>query len=148
MLPTKILCIGPLGTNFNKIFIEVHTFSFKTRHLKMSSGKLQQFCLCLNVMTIWVTHMAAQYSDILKMRRSRRQMEWELFSFRFDLRLMCTCVLHKFVIYHLSFEQFSYFHVTMLFRCPNKVDLAHHNISIANTTKLLGGNREVQNVTR
>ena len=29
-----ILLIGPLGTNFNEILIEIHTFSFKKMHLK------------------------------------------------------------------------------------------------------------------
>ena len=30
-----ILLIGPLGTNFSEIVIEIHTFSFKQIHLKM-----------------------------------------------------------------------------------------------------------------
>ena len=34
-----ILLIGPMGTNFNEILIEIQTFSFKKMHLKMSSGK-------------------------------------------------------------------------------------------------------------
>ena len=46
-----ILSIGPLGTNFNKILIEIHTFSFKKMHLNMSSGKRRPFCLGLNVLT-------------------------------------------------------------------------------------------------
>ena len=46
-----ILLIGPLGTNFNEILIEIHTFSFKKMHLKMSSGKRRPFCLGLNVLT-------------------------------------------------------------------------------------------------
>ena len=33
-----ILLIGPLETNFSEILIEIHTFSFKKMHLKMSSG--------------------------------------------------------------------------------------------------------------
>ena len=33
-----ILVIGPLGTNFSEILIEIITFSFKKMHLKMSSG--------------------------------------------------------------------------------------------------------------
>ena len=31
-----ILLIGPLGTNFSEMLIEIHTFSFKKIHLKMS----------------------------------------------------------------------------------------------------------------
>ena len=49
-----ILLIGPIGTNFNEILIEIHTFSFKKKiHLKMSSGKWRPFCLGLNVLTHW-----------------------------------------------------------------------------------------------
>ena len=45
-----ILLIGPPGTNFSEILIEIHTFSFKKMHLKMSSGKWRPFCLGLNVL--------------------------------------------------------------------------------------------------
>ena len=47
-----ILLIGSLGTNFSEILSEIHTFSFKKMHLKMSSGKCRPFCLGLNVLTI------------------------------------------------------------------------------------------------
>ena len=45
-----VLLIGPLGTNFNEISIEIYRFSFKKMHLKMLSGKWQPFCLpqCVN----------------------------------------------------------------------------------------------------
>ena len=33
-----ILLIGPLGTNFSEILIEIHIFSFRKMHLKMSSA--------------------------------------------------------------------------------------------------------------
>ena len=33
-----ILLIGPLGTNFNEILIEIYIISFKKMNLKMSSG--------------------------------------------------------------------------------------------------------------
>ena len=45
-----ILLIGPLGTNFSRILIKIHIFSFKKMHLKMSA-KWQPFCLGLNVHT-------------------------------------------------------------------------------------------------
>ena len=45
-----ILLIGPLGTNFSEILIEIYTFSFKKIHLKMSSGKQRPFCLGLNAL--------------------------------------------------------------------------------------------------
>ena len=44
------LLIGPLGTNFNEILIEIHTFSFKKMHSKMSSAKWRPFYLGLNVL--------------------------------------------------------------------------------------------------
>ena len=45
-----ILLIGPLGTNFSEMWIEIHTFPFKKIHLKMPSGKWRPFCLGLNVL--------------------------------------------------------------------------------------------------
>ena len=39
------------GTNFSEIVIEIHTFSFKKTHLKMSSSKWSPFCLGLNVLS-------------------------------------------------------------------------------------------------
>ena len=44
-----IMLIGPLGTNFSEIVIEIHKFSFKKMHLKISSGKCRPFCLGLNL---------------------------------------------------------------------------------------------------
>ena len=46
-----ILLIRPLGTIFNEMLIEIHTFSFKKMHLKMSSAKWRLFCLGLNELT-------------------------------------------------------------------------------------------------
>ena len=45
-----ILLIGPLGTNFSEILIEILTFSFKKMRLKVSSVKRRPFCLGLNVL--------------------------------------------------------------------------------------------------
>ena len=47
-----ILLIGPLGTNFSKISSKIHTFSFKKKHLNMSSVKWRPFYLGLNVLKI------------------------------------------------------------------------------------------------
>ena len=44
-----ILLIGPLGTNFSEILIEIRAFPFKKMHLNMS-GKWRTFCLGLNVL--------------------------------------------------------------------------------------------------
>ena len=45
-----IFSIGPSGTNFSEILIEIHTFLFKNMHLKKLSAKWQSFRLCLNVL--------------------------------------------------------------------------------------------------
>ena len=46
-----ILLIWTLGTNFSEILSEIHAYSFKEMHLKMSSAKWRPFCLGLNVLT-------------------------------------------------------------------------------------------------
>ena len=46
-----MLLIGPLGTNFNEILINIYIFSLKKMHLKMSSAKWRPCCLGLNVLT-------------------------------------------------------------------------------------------------
>ena len=45
-----ILLIGPLGTNFSDILIEIRTVSFKKIRLKVSSAKWRPFCFGLNVL--------------------------------------------------------------------------------------------------
>ena len=49
----EILLIGPLGTNFSEILIEIQTFSLKKIHLKMSSAKCCSFRLGLNVLILY-----------------------------------------------------------------------------------------------
>ena len=44
------LLIGPLGTNFSEILIEIIIFSFKKIRLKVPSAKQRPFCLGLNVL--------------------------------------------------------------------------------------------------
>ena len=41
--------------NFNEIFIEIHTFSFKKIHFIMSSAEWRPFCLGLNVLSLLIT---------------------------------------------------------------------------------------------
>ena len=71
-----ILLIGPLGTNFIDILIEIHTFSFKKMQLKMSSWKLLPFRLSLNVLrqcspVIWsytqLWYLSCSYLDLSQM---------------------------------------------------------------------------------
>ena len=63
-----ILLIGPLGTNFSEIWIEIDTFTFKKMHLKMSSGKWRPFCLGLNVLT--KTEVTVSYPSIKSQTKS------------------------------------------------------------------------------
>ena len=49
----RLLLIGPLGTNFSEISIEISTFSLKKMHLKVSSAERRPFCLGLNVLIIF-----------------------------------------------------------------------------------------------
>ena len=58
----EILLIGTPGTNFNQILIEIHTFSFKKIHFKISSGKGRPFCLGLNVSN--TTEINVSWSDV------------------------------------------------------------------------------------
>ena len=61
-----ILLIGPLGTNFSEILIEIDIFSFKKMHLKVSSAKMRSFCLGLNELRgylLLLTHRATDVSD-------------------------------------------------------------------------------------
>ena len=51
-----ILLIGPLGTNFSEIHIEILTFPFKKMRLKVSSVKWWSFCLGLNVLNLSHSH--------------------------------------------------------------------------------------------
>ena len=50
-----LLLIGPLGTNFSEILIEILTFSFKKMRLKVSSAKRRPFCLSHSVLTCELT---------------------------------------------------------------------------------------------
>ena len=54
-----LLSIGPLGTNFNEIWVRVLSFSFKKMHLKTSSAKWRPFSPGWDELTHWgrVTHI-------------------------------------------------------------------------------------------
>ena len=52
-----LLLIGPLGTNFSEILIEILTVSFKKIRLKVSSAKRRPFCLGLNVLSNVLTDL-------------------------------------------------------------------------------------------
>ena len=54
------LLIGPLGTNFSEILIQIHTFSFKKMHFKLSSGKWRPFCPGPNVLKSYILERVCQ----------------------------------------------------------------------------------------
>ena len=64
-----ILLILASGTNFSEILSEIHTFSFKKMHLKMSSEKRRPFCLGLNVLSAF-PYIFAHIMTALPHRRS------------------------------------------------------------------------------
>ena len=59
-----LLLIGPLGTNFSEILIELHSFSFKKMHVKMLSAKRRPFCLGLNVLRYLACSIRPNYNMI------------------------------------------------------------------------------------
>ena len=80
-----LLLIGPLGTNFIEISIEITAFSFKKTRLKVSSAKRRLFCLVLNVLRgvfpmsinqtvhilyIYIGHQSESYWNIIAVNRS------------------------------------------------------------------------------
>ena len=62
-----ILLIGPLGTNFSEILIEILTFSFKKMRLKVSSAKRRPFCFGLN-----------ELNTNAKLHKTQLKMDWRL----------------------------------------------------------------------
>ena len=64
-----ILLIGPMGTTFSEILIEIHAFSFKKMCLKISSWKWRPCCLGLNVLIsddfLSVVPLGTKVSEIL-----------------------------------------------------------------------------------
>ena len=52
--------MGPLGTHFSEILVKIMQFSYMKISLKMSSAKLQPFCLSFNVLS--PSLLAMEYS--------------------------------------------------------------------------------------
>ena len=70
-----ILLIGPIGTNFSEMLIEIHIFSLKKIHLKMSSGKWRPFCLGLNGLTNYRTEKRTRTENgVVKINFSRMRL--------------------------------------------------------------------------
>ena len=60
-----MLLIGPLGTNFSEILIDIYTFLRKCIW-KNSSGKCQPFCLGLNVLNSKPTRSGCRYRHCME----------------------------------------------------------------------------------
>ena len=61
-----MLLIGPLGTNFSEILVEIVAFSFKKTRLKVSSAKWRPCCLGLNVLTNdWLTFICTLWLRVV-----------------------------------------------------------------------------------
>ena len=56
-----LLLIGPLGTNFSEMLIEILTLSFKKMRLKLSSAKWRPFCFGLNLLILAGQLMYKEY---------------------------------------------------------------------------------------
>ena len=79
-----ILLIGPLGTNFSEILIEIQTFSLKKMRLKVSSAKRRPFCLGLNVLRpistqrtqyLWRKQNMFSHFEILELKMTHLTLE-------------------------------------------------------------------------
>ena len=84
-----ILLIEPQGTNFNEILIEIHTFSFKKMHLKMSSAKWRPFCLNLNV---WYRASGLCFVNTSRVRQIANILQMP-FSISFYLHEYCSILI-------------------------------------------------------
>ena len=60
-----ILLIGPLGTNFSDILIEILTFSFKKMCLEVSSAKRWPCCLGLTELNMHIHHSHSGCNSLL-----------------------------------------------------------------------------------
>ena len=76
-----IVLVWLLGTNFSEILIDIHTFSFKKMHLKISLAKWRQICIgCANPYSTLLHHwqwgnrtfapMTVNYSWLIGYNRS------------------------------------------------------------------------------
>ena len=72
----KLFLIGPLGTNFSEILIEILTFSFKKMRLKVSSAKRRPFCLGLNELIRHGGHVNISHGCLLECNPGK---DWNMF---------------------------------------------------------------------
>ena len=71
------LLIRALGTNFSEFLSEIYAFSFKKKHLKMSSAKWRPFCLGLNELMLsrWTLKSHTSWISCLWLKK-RAVIKW------------------------------------------------------------------------
>ena len=85
-----ILLIGPLGTNFSEILIEIYTFSFKKMHMKMAA--ILSWPQCVNLFWYMLnTHLNSAVTSF--------------FIYRVQMKLCCSLdhlrILHHSIVCHI-----------------------------------------------
>ena len=96
-----ILLIRTLRTNFSETLSEIHKFSFKKMHLKMSSGKWRPFCLGLNVLNISfeTQHWSLYWLGTIRQRANEnREILWPIHSV-YDWLCCVDVKLHSILLY-------------------------------------------------
>ena len=88
-----ILLIWTSGTNFGEILSEIHAFSLKKMHLKMSSMKWHSSCLGLNVLIL--TSQTTTISYALPQQKKRKKSWWQCI----DATMICY-TWYKYVWYN------------------------------------------------
>ena len=88
-----ILLIGPLGTSFTEILIEIHIFSFTKMRFKVSSAKWQPFCFGLNVLI----HYMLNFSEGTKKKKkilfiTVKPQVWDWCACKMRVELLWTCL--------------------------------------------------------
>ena len=117
----RTLLIRNLETEFSEIWSMIYTFSCKKMHLKMSSGKWRQFCLGLDVLSLFyvcslwcylsfsstsfhITNLQKPSQTSMSIYRESRRTIWMTSQLALDT--VCNKISHKGVlkmfIYHLS----------------------------------------------
>ena len=108
---TGMLLIRTLGTNFSEILSEIHIFSFKKMHLKMSSAKWRPFCHGLNVLMaprgvlvlLFQSAAAAAEGVFKNMSAHQSPSDGPSGKFKLTLQARLDCLLHsRLVICHIT----------------------------------------------
>ena len=95
--------IRPSGTNISELLIEIHIFSFKKMHLKLSSGKWRPFCLTFNVLTISFCILVVFLTRVFLMNWLLNFIAWRI-SFLSTARIAAQLIWHGVILTHILLE--------------------------------------------